>query len=312
MGISLVRFREGDQSVWGRLEGESVHPLRHAPAALPELLAGRSWEQTAEPRPLSSLSLLAPLTKPTRIICQGKNYLDHLLETGTTPQQKEFNLFFTKADSSLAPATGPVKRPPGVRLLDYELELGLVIGRPIRAGDRITEENLADCVAGFVMANDVSARDVQIPQRQWFKGKSFRTFCPLGPVLFLPSPEEFRRLYDLELHLMVNGETRQKSNTKLLLHKPAPTLQEIAGLCDLNPGDLLLTGTPGGVAMKVKPKSRWEELRDAFKSDTEKFAAFVEEQAQSPRYLKDGDRVECTIRTADGAIDLGRQSWVVE
>lgn len=259
----------------------------------------------------SDFEVLSPVTAPCQIICQGKNYLDHLLETGVQPKNKEFNLLFTKADSTLASAEGEVQRPTGVRLLDYELELGIVIGKKIDSPVDVNENNLYEYVAGIVMANDISARDVQVPERQWFKGKSFRGFCPVGPVLVLLDKEDFPKLLNLQLELKVNGERRQKANTKQLMHRPADTLREISKIFDLRVGDLLLTGTPGGVAMRVKAKTRWEEFLGIFKSEKEKFADFIEEQAASPRFLKTGDKIESTIRSEDGLIDLGKQELVV-
>ncbi len=316
MGVEIVRFLEGGQKVWGVHQAGKVAPL-DGPDSLSAFLNAGLLEQARAARgrghlDLAKLSLCAPITTPCQIICQGKNYLDHILETGVNPKNKEFNLLFTKAESTLAPATGKVRRPAGVRLLDYELELGLVLGKAITAPTQITLENLHEYVAGLVMANDVSARDVQVPERQWFRGKSFRGFCPVGPILYLLEKADFAQLYQLDLHLTVNGETRQKASTAQLLHRPPETLQLISQGMNLNVGDLLLTGTPGGVAMRVKPKRRWAEIQDVFKSDKEKFARFVDEQAQSPRYLKNGDKVECTIRSRDGTIDLGKQDWVVE
>lgn len=313
MGLSLVRFAyNGAPARWGLLEKEGIRPLTGRFAALKDVLQSGQWETESGLVPASAVEFLSPVTAPCQIVCQGKNYLDHVIETGVKPQNKDFNLLFGKADSSLHPPNSPVVRPAHVKLLDYELELGLVMKRDITSASQITEANLPDYVAGFVIANDVSARDVQVPQRQWLKGKSFRTFCPVGPVLYLPTREEFAQLLNLDLHLTVNGETRQKANTKQLMHRPAETLTEISTIFDLRVGDLLLTGTPGGVAMKVKTASWLDEFRGTFHSEKEKFAAFVETQAQSPRYLKPGDRVEGTIRSADGKIDLGRQSWIVK
>jgi 2-keto-4-pentenoate hydratase/2-oxohepta-3-ene-1,7-dioic acid hydratase in catechol pathway len=312
MGISLVRYvNKSGEATWGAREGEAVRPLATQFGTLKELLRSSQWQMEGNTLPANTLEYLSPVTAPCQIICQGKNYLDHLLETGVRPQNKDFNLLFSKADSSLNPPAAPVIRPPQVELLDYELELGLVMKRDLAEPTTITEANLPDYVAGFVIANDVSARDVQVPQRQWLKGKSFRTFCPVGPVLYLPAREEFQQLLNLELHLTVNGETRQKANTKQLMHRPAETLTEISSIFTMRTGDLLLTGTPGGVAMKVKSATWLDEFRGTFKSEKEKFKAFVEEQKKSPRYLKPGDRVEGTIRSADGKIDLGRQAWTV-
>jgi 2,4-didehydro-3-deoxy-L-rhamnonate hydrolase len=317
MGVRLVRFRDAKGGIrWGRLEGADIQTLPGDFPTLASLLKGMTREEATRAAegqrlPLASVELLAPATAPCQIICQGKNYLDHLLETGVKPKDKDFNLLFTKADSALAPASGTLKRPQGVRLLDYELELALVIGREIQGPVEVTDTNLHEFVAGIVMANDVSARDVQVPERQWFRGKSFRGFCPLGPFFLWMAPEDFSVLYELELELTVNGKTRQKARTAQLMHRPPETLALISRGIDLRPGDLVLTGTPGGVSMKVPPKSRWEEFLGLFKSEKEKFAIFVEEQAASGRYLGDGDKIVSTIRSADGRLDLGRQELLV-
>jgi 2,4-didehydro-3-deoxy-L-rhamnonate hydrolase len=316
MGTPVVRFQNRDGLVsWGRLEPEGVRPIPGPAESLSAFLTKQAWKQqpARDALPLEEVSLLSPVTAPCQIICQGKNYLEHMVETGVRPGSKDFNTLFAKADSSLAPPVGEVVRPKGVRLLDYELELGLVIGSSLRSYRKVTESSLHELVAGIVMGNDLSARDIQVPQRQWFKGKSFRGFCPVGPVLYLLDPEDFPRIYELDLELTVNGKRQQKASTRQLLHRPEDTLTEISGIFDLRPGDLLLTGTPGGVAMRVKPKGLLGELRGAFRGDREKFAAFVEEQALSPRYLQDGDLIESTIRSADGVVDLGaRGSWCEE
>lgn len=289
-------LRKGTEFVAARESAPSLAGFLHSPPA-----AGSDLLDFA------SLDLLSPVTPPCQIVCQGKNYLDHMLETGVKPKNKDFNLLFLKASSSLAPARGKLVRPRGVRLLDYELELGLVIRKAPEKGVRITRANIHDYVAGLVMANDVSARDIQVPERQWFKGKSLRGFCPTGPWIWFWGREEVDCLGSLELELKVNGEVRQKATTGQLLHSPEDTLTEIAGLFDLYPGDLLLTGTPGGVAMRVKAKTKWQEFRDLWKGDKEKFRAFVEEQATSPHYLKPGDTVESSIRCVKTGVDLGRQ-----
>lgn len=310
MGIQIIRFERQDGLVsWGRLEGNIIRAIPGSADSLSSFLVNKSWQQQPIRQEISldEVKLLSPVTSPCQVVCQGKNYLDHIVETGMNPAHKDFNIFFTKADSAIASPIGDVSRPEGVRLLDYEIELGIVIGSKIDSARQITEHNLHDFVAGVVMANDLSARDIQVPQRQWFKGKSFRGFCPVGPVLYLLDAIEFPKLYDLDLHLSVNGETRQKANTKQMIYKPAETLTEASKIFDLRPGDLLLTGTPGGVAMKVKPKNQMEEVVDAFKGDKEKFSRFVEEQLQNSRYLKSGDRIESTIRSADGVIQLGMQ-----
>ncbi len=304
MGTKIFRAQTSSGIRWGKEIAGSFFWLQNTSETLAKFLTTQGWNSDAMPmRNGESFSFLSPVTSPCQIICQGKNYLDHLLETGVQPKDKDFNILFTKADSTLAAPVGELPIPKGVRLLDYEIELGLVIGKTIDASTKIEESNLSSFIAGLVIGNDFSARDIQVPQRQWFKGKSFRGFCPVGPFFYLLDPGEFSLALDLELELKVNGEVRQRANTKQLMHKPLETLQEIQTIFDLRVGDLLLTGTPGGVAMKVKPK-----VGDGnAEGDKEKFQKFIEEQAASGRYLKAGDEVSAEIYSANGAIHLGKQ-----
>jgi 2-keto-4-pentenoate hydratase/2-oxohepta-3-ene-1,7-dioic acid hydratase in catechol pathway len=180
-----------------------------------------------------------------------------------------------------------------------------VIGTRITKRTQVTDENLAEYVAGIVITNDVSARDVQIQQNQWFKGKSFRTFCPTGPYVYLLDAEDIPRLLDMEIRLEVNGETRQKANTNQLLYRPAETLTELSGLMDLNPGDLIQTGTPGGVAISI-PSARAQRIARILMDERKIFSVFMKRQLKNPNYLKDGDVLTLSMRSRDGKIDLGK------
>ena len=142
------------------------------------------------------------------------------------------------------PADHDVILPRHVRFLDYEIELGLVLKRDITSRLQITKPNLGDFIAGIVILNDYSARDIQIPQMQFYKGKSFRTFGPVGPYLCLLEPGDLELLDNLDLELTVNGKMRQKDNTKNLVYGPAETLTELSSIQDLFTGDLIATGTP--------------------------------------------------------------------
>jgi 2-keto-4-pentenoate hydratase/2-oxohepta-3-ene-1,7-dioic acid hydratase in catechol pathway len=156
-----------------------------------------------------------------------------------------------------------------------------------------------------VLANDVSARDVQLPQGQWYKGKSYRTFCPVGPYLCIPDPDEVSRWRELRLTLSVNGQPRQDSLAGDMVFQPAATLTEFSQLEDFQVGDLLLTGTPGGVALQ--PPNAVAQRIVGLLPEAKKWELFVRNQARSSAYLKPGDRVTASIRTADGALDLGTQ-----
>lgn len=313
MGYNVVRFKKDEVIQWGIVVGEVVYPLLNNYSTLADFLGeGLSQAQALVVQPtgnglqLKSIEILNPVTPPCNIVCQGKNYAAHRLETGEEAVRPVFNLFFSKASSALTSAIGKVIRPPHVTLLDYELELGLVIGRAITSAQEITEANLAQFVQGVVMVNDISARDVQVPQGQWFKGKSYRTFCPVGPYLHILDPTDLPQIFNLDLTLRVNGEIRQQSNTQRLLFSPAETLTELTSIMDLFPGDLVMTGTPEGVAMQI-PGGLKKTLANIFLSEPGRMKLFVESQLKNPRYLKDGDVIEATICSPDGEFSLGKQ-----
>ena len=142
-----------------------------------------------------------------------------------------------------------LRRPAHVSLLDYEIELALVFRRAIQSPVSVTRETLQHYVVAACIANDVSARDVQLPQMQFFKGKSYRTFCPLGPWLTVLEPSEFALLDNLDLELRVNRGVRQNDTTANLVFKPWETISELSTFANVAPGDVLLTGTPSGCAL---------------------------------------------------------------
>ena len=141
------------------------------------------------------------MTADRQLIAQGLNYSSHLREIGIPSGKLPFNTLFRKASSCMAPADTDVVRPPHVRLLDYEVEIGLVMRRAITGPVKVTRDNLADYVGALVLHNDVSARDVQLPQTQFYKGKSYRTFGPTGPWLTLVDADDLARLEEIEVRL---------------------------------------------------------------------------------------------------------------
>ncbi len=316
MGLSLIRARIDGEQHWALLGAAGAQTLIGPWAttgdllehALPQLRAGSL--PLSAPRALSELALLSPITHPCRVIAQATNYADHTKEIGLNPNQRKANILFRKASAAITGPDDAVIRPSHVRLLDYEIELGLVIGTRTRGLTKITAETLADYVAGFVVTNDISARDVQVPEGQFYKGKSYRTFLPCGPVLFVPTREELSRWPELQLTLHVNGALRQSSTCGHMIHRPPETLSEISLIEDLDPGDLILTGTPGGVAMRP-PRGLLRSIANAL-SDATRARLFVQSQLRRSQYLKPGDRIEASIRTPDGAIDLGTQHLRIE
>ena len=228
-----------------------------------------------------------------------------MIESGMDPDAKLFNMFFTKSDASISPAIGAVHRPKHVMLLDYEIELALVFRRPISSPVTVTQDTLKDYVFAVAIANDLSARDVQLPQMQFFKGKSYRGFCPIGPWLTVLEPDEFAYLDQLELQLSVNGSPRQRDTTKNLVFKPAETISELSTFANVIPGDVLLTGTPSGCALRVPPAPIRRLLQ--LLPERQFWNLFVKAQRRRPQYLQPGDVINACICSADGRIDLGEQ-----
>jgi 2-keto-4-pentenoate hydratase/2-oxohepta-3-ene-1,7-dioic acid hydratase in catechol pathway len=255
--------------------------------------------------PMVSVKILSPVTAPCRVYCQGANYRQHMIESGMDPDAKPFNMFFTKSDASISPARGSVQRPRHVMLLDYEIELALVFRRPISSSVAVTQDTLKDYVFAVTIANDLSARDVQLPQMQFFKGKSYRGFCPIGPWLTVLEPDEFAYLDQLELQLSVNGSPRQRDTTKNLVFKPAETISELSTFANVRPGDVLLTGTPSGCALRVPPAPIRRLLQ--LLPERQFWNLFIKAQRRRPQYLQPGDVINAYIHSADGRIDLGEQ-----
>ena len=163
--------------------------------------------------------------------------------------------FFRKASGSISGPSDDIVKPEHVRLLDYEVEIGLVIGRDVPVGTTITEANLSDYISGLVVANDVSARDVQLTKTQFYEAKSYPTFTPVGPALVLLDADELKRFGDLRLRLRVNGQIRQDMLVEGdIIYPPVQALQALSRFQRLDAGDLVLTGTPVGTAISAPPK----------------------------------------------------------
>lgn len=311
MVIRVTRFSVDGAPAWGILEGDRIAPLEGTFSSTADLLSVPAAELRnrigAQRLPLSSVAILSPVTAPAQIVCQGLNYLDHADQSGHGARHK--NLLFMKAGSSLSGPFDPVVRPAGCQMLDYEVELGLVLKRPLAAGDHVTRDNLGDFVGGLVLCNDVSARDVMFGEAflQWFRGKSARTFCPCGPWLVIPEPEEVADLLDrIEIRLWLNDELRQSAHTRDLIFRPEACLNDIVSLMDLSAGDLVLTGTPGGVILQATPPLGQILTTRLFK-DSERREAIVAEATANAHYLSPGDIVRAEMRTDDGSVDFGTQ-----
>ena len=311
MALSVVRFDHAGATRWGVLFGQRIAPLAETYAdtgallrhAQPELRRLRAEHATLA---LDAVTLLSPVTSDQQFICQGVNYASHVRESGMDPSKIPFNTIFTKASSCLTGANADVIQPRHVSLLDYEIELGLVMGRDMTRGETITPDALHTCLAGVTIVNDISARDVQLTQGQFYKGKSYRTFGPAGPVLLLLEPTEWLRWPELRMRLDVNGSVRQQALCGEMIFAPHRTLTELSALQDLHAGDLIATGTPAGCAAKAPSKLVLFVMRH-FMSDATKWKLFIKKGQTNLLYLKAGDVVNASVRTDDGALDLGAQ-----
>ncbi|HZB88959.1 MAG TPA: fumarylacetoacetate hydrolase family protein [Terracidiphilus sp.] len=208
--------------------------LAHAAAG------GRPLEQLAgfTPMPLSAAKVLAPVT-PSKIVCVGRNYRDHAKEMGNEIPKEP--LLFLKPPSSLLAPGGVVRMPAVAERVDYEGELALVIGR--RASKLNASANWRNYVRGYTIANDVTARDLQKKDGQWTRAKGFDTFCPVGPLV----SDEVDPEAGMTVETRVNGELRQQGSTKDFIFSIPELLAYITAAITLEPGDLVLTGTPAGV-----------------------------------------------------------------
>lgn len=297
----------GSGGGWWVVREERAFPIDTKATTTAELLADRDAVRTAASddlgTPVADLTALSPVTTPCRVVAQMVNYRSHARDSGFTGDIPP--TFFRKASGSVSGPHDTVVRPAHVQLLDYEVELGLVMGAPLPVGTVVTERDLPSYVAGLVLTNDVSARDVQLTKTQFYEGKSYPTFTPTGPHLALLEPDDFDHLLDLRLRLSVNGDLRQDRTLADMIVRPAQALTLLARFQHLDAGDLLLTGTPAGTALKAPPKPI--EKIGALLPPALKWKSFFRSEARNPRYLHAGDVITATIATPDGRIDLGAQ-----
>jgi 2-keto-4-pentenoate hydratase/2-oxohepta-3-ene-1,7-dioic acid hydratase in catechol pathway len=233
----------------GEVRGEEIVSFEDG-TVLERIASGDRTPATGKAYNLSEIALLEPIPRPPAIFCVGRNYADHIAEMGSDKPTKP--LVFLKLPLSSAPPAGPVKTPKATHALDYETELVLVMGP-------------GNSVAGYAVANDVSARDLQKSEAQWSRAKGFDTSCPWGP--WITTVDEVPDPRALRISTHVNGEIRQDASTRDLIFGPEQLIGFITEACTLEPGAIILTGTPSGVGAAMDP----------------------------PRFLAPGDRVRCAI-----------------
>jgi 2-keto-4-pentenoate hydratase/2-oxohepta-3-ene-1,7-dioic acid hydratase in catechol pathway len=305
--MTISVFRTSD--AWWAGSADTVAEVDTQAATTAELLADRPAIERAaastETVAVSGLRLQSPVTAPCRVVAQMTNFASHVEDVGGDPKKVPLT-FFRKASGSITGPVDDIVKPDHVRLLDYEVEIGLVIGRDIGVGTVITEDNLADFVCGLVVTNDVSARDVQLTKTQFYESKSYPSFTPVGPALVLLDADELRRFGELRLQLRVNGELRQDSTVDGdMIYRPVAALSALARFQRMQPGDLVLTGTPVGTALSAPPKPVQKVV--GLLPDDVKWKLFFSGQSKNTKYLRDGDLVEARVATDDQKVDLGAQ-----
>lgn len=274
--MRIVRFFRPDQSIgWGLWSASGVQDLAIADPTLPrstnELIANwSSWvgrvQQLSNELSISDqeLTLLCPLTEPKKILCIGLNYRDHAIETNASIPTEP--VVFCKMPTAMIGPNEPILLPKVSQEVDYEAELVIVIGKKLRHAN---DGQARDGIFGYSIGHDVSARDWQKnkPGKQWFLGKSFDSFAPLGPSIAtadsVPDPNNLR------ISCKINGELLQNSSTKELIFKPIELVSYISQVMTLEPGDVIYSGTPSGVGVARQPN----------------------------RFLKDGDVAEIEIES---------------
>ena len=199
--------------------------------------------------PESDVRVLAPIYDPQKIVCIGLNYLDHAKECGMPIPEEP--VVFSKYPTTIVGPGEEVVKPPETQKMDYEVEFVAVVGK---GGHRIPESEALAHIAGYTVGNDVSARDYQLekPQGQWMMGKTFDTFAPIGPEIV--TSDEIGDPHSLGVRCVLNGETVQESNTNQLIFRVDKLVAYLSHVFTLTPGDLIFTGTPGGVGMGRTPQ----------------------------------------------------------
>ncbi|WP_354700775.1 putative protein YisK [Paraconexibacter sp. AEG42_29] len=223
--------------VGGEVREDMVVAFADGQTVLDRLASGDRTPATGPAYPLADVALLAPVPAPRCIFGIGLNYVAHAAET--EQELPEAPMVFMKLPSAVVPPSGPIVCPPVVKRLDYEGELGVVIG-------------VGGAIAGYTVCNDVSARDLQRREKQWTRAKGFDTSCPYGP--WITTVDEVPDPQDLRLRTWVNGDLRQDASTSDLLFGPQQLVDFLLETCTLAPGDLILTGTPEGVGAAMDPR----------------------------------------------------------
>ncbi|MBZ0297868.1 MAG: fumarylacetoacetate hydrolase family protein [Anaerolineae bacterium] len=276
--MKVVRFTHRTRTQLGMLDDEKIYALSGSDTmSMMDLLRrGITPNRVSLSFPLAECEILAPVPRPGKIIAIGRNYVEHAKETGSDVPKAP--IIFAKFPSSIIGPDETITWSKSIaQEVDWEGELAVVIGK---RGHNISEDDAYNHIYGYTIANDVSARDLQLRvDTQWTRGKSLDTFCPMGP--YLVTRDEVKDPQKLKIKTMVNNKTMQNGNTKDMIFSIAYLISYCSQMFTLEPGDILLTGTPPGVGEGMDPK----------------------------QYLQDGDIVKITI---DGLGELSNPVKVTD
>jgi 2-keto-4-pentenoate hydratase/2-oxohepta-3-ene-1,7-dioic acid hydratase in catechol pathway len=256
--MRLVTFEESGSARAGLVAGTGIIDLAKSDPSIPSDMIAliREWPAlesrvralvSATPDfPLSGVRLMAPVPHPQKILAIGLNYADHIEESGVPKPDRQ--IWFSKLPSAVNGPYDPIQIPKASTSVDYEAEFVVIIGKRCR---HVAKEKAAGVIFGYCAGNDVSVRDWQFHTSQWILGKSFDTHAPFGP--WIVTPDEVGDPHTLGIRCLVNGEVRQNSNTRHLVFNVFDQIALLSQALTLEPGDVIFTGTPGGVGFAAKP-----------------------------------------------------------
>ena len=255
--MKLATFKAAGHERIGVVKGDEIVDLtgEDVPSGMIELIA--NWPKykdnvariAAQSKPrykVADVQLMAPVPRPQKAMAIGLNYADHIAESGAATPEKQ--IWFSKLGNAINGPFDPIQMPKASSAIDYEAELVFVIGKRCR---HVTKEKAHEVIFGYAAGNDISVRDWQFHSTQWLVGKSFDTHAPFGP--WIVTADEIGDPHALGIRCLVNGETRQNSNTKNLVFNCFDQIAYLSQAMTLEPGDIVFTGTPGGVGQSMKP-----------------------------------------------------------
>ncbi len=284
--MRLVRYHQREKEQFGVLTGNGIVCLprlaRRLNVKLPEqleqlIISGLKGIETAErllenaseedvktaSLPLNRARLLAPVASPPKIVCFGLNYRDHAAEQNASIPDEP--VIFMKPRTTIIGPNEDIVKPSFVKQLDYEAELAIVVGRKAK---NISAKEAKPYIFGYMILNDVSARDIQFKDRQWTRGKSFDTFAPTGPCI--TTENQLKDTSNLSVRTWVNNQLRQNSTTENMVFDACETIHHLSRVMTLEPCDIIATGTPAGVGFAMKPHPKFLRSGDTVRIEIEK------------------------------------------